>query len=1083
VTRHAPRTKCIVLLLVAIGGALVATAPLSAQAKSAADTAALSQLHFRTVGPIGNRVSSIVGVPGDPSVAYTGAADGGVWKTTDAGLNWKPVFDAQDVSPIGALAVAPSAHNEVWAGTGETWLIRPYYAMGDGIYKSTDAGRSWKNVGLDSTGHIGRIVVDPHDRNRVFACALGQAFRTSTHQGVYRTEDGGTSWKKVLFVNDSTGCSELSMDPQDPNTLFAGMWQVQYRRWGIYSGGTGSGVYVSHDGGESWKKLTGDGLPAADHPLGRVAVQVAPSDPERVYALVEDSTPELFRSADAGRHWKLVNRSHIPDERPPYYTRFAVSPNDENLLYFPSVSFSISRDGGETLYVPTYDGSDSTGIASAGGDTHDIWIDPTNPDRILVAGDQGPSLSLDHGHSYHHVVLPVAQMYHVATDNAVPYHVLGNKQDGPSYRGPSRTLGTGGFGARVISVSDWTTSAGCEDGFLVADPTDPDVLWGGCDNGRLDRLDLKDRSERDVTVWPVSGLGWAPKDMKYRWDWSFPIAIDPFDHERVYVGSQVVHMTTDGGQSWKVISPDLTRDDTTHEDNSGGLIYDNLVTYDGATVYAIAPSPVKEGVIWVGSDDGLVHVTRDGGAHWTDVTNNMRGLGPWGIVWQIAPSRFDSATAWVTVNRENMGDYDPYLYETRDFGKSWKLISTGLPRTVNGTVNTVVQDPVRKDMLYAGTNTGIYFTLDDGAHWTRLRNNFPSTMVSWLTIQPTFDDLVIGTYGRGIWILDDISPLRSLDRAEGQSAYLFSPRAAYRFRHTADGREPPEGSQVVGENPPYGADLDFWLAQATKDSVALTVTDAKGDTIRTLHAAGKKGLNRVWWDLRYEEAKKIAFLTPPPDAPWADAKRKYSAYGIDAPEPGPIVEPGTYTVELSAGGGSLSRSLEVRADPHSPGTTASIHDQVAFMLQVRSEIDSVAHMVNHLERTRRQIEDLESVVKKGAGSDTSVLAAARKLEKQAIEIEGRLIDVRTTGRSEDIFWHPMRLYGRLSWLITEMDGSAGGGSGGNDQGPTTQQRAVNQEFVREIDEVAGSYRTFVTTDTPALNAALAKAGLHASIEP
>ncbi|MCG6988002.1 MAG: glycosyl hydrolase [Gemmatimonadetes bacterium] len=1066
-------------IIAALTGVLLVGAPaLYGQASAAPDTSALSQLHFRFVGPAGNRVSSIVGVPGDPSVAYTGSADGGVWKTTDGGLTWKPVFDHQDVSPVGALAVAPSAHNEVWAGTGETWLIRPYYAMGDGIYKSTDGGRTWHNVGLDDTGHIGRIVVDPRDPNRVFACALGQTFKPSTDQGVYRTLDGGKTWKQVLMVNDSTGCSELSMDAHDPNTLFAGMWQVQIRRWGIYSGGIGSGVYVSHDGGDTWKKLTGHGLPGADHPLGRVAVQVAPSDPERVYALVEDTTPELFRSEDGGGSWKLVNRSHIPDERPPYYTRFAVSPDDENLLYFVSVAYSVSRDGGESVYVPRYGGHDPSGLGSAGGDNHDVWIDPTDPSRILVANDGGPSISTDHGHSYHASVLPNAQMYHVATDNAVPYHVLGNKQDGPSYRGPSRNLG-----GRSITVSDWTTSAGCEDGYLVADPTDSDVLWGGCDNGRLDRLDLRTGAERDVTVWPESALGWAPKDMKYRWDWVFPIAIDPLDHNRVYAGSQSVHVTTDGGQSWTKISGDLTRNDTTHEDNSGGLVYDNLVTYDGATVYAISPSPVKEGVVWVGSDDGLVHVTRDGGKDWTDVTKNIPDLGSWGVVERIEPSKFDSAAAFVAISRENMGDYAPYVYETRDFGRSWKLISGGVPKSVNSSVNCVAQDPVDPDMLYIGTNKGIYVTWDDGAHWTRLRNNFPSTVVTWLTVQPTFGDLVVGTYGRGIWILDDVSPLRAYGEARAHDAYLFGPRPAYRFRQTADGHERPEGSQVVGENPPYGADLDFWLAKATKDSVTLRVLDAKGDTVRKLKAKGRHGINRVWWDLRYEPAKTIEFRTPPPDAPWADAHRKYTAYGIASPEPGPIVAPGTYTVELAAGGGTLSRKLEVKPDPRSEGTPTSIRAQVDFLLQVRGEIDTVADMINHVERTRRQIEDLEHLLHGSPGADTAVVASARKLEEEAVAVESRLVDVRTTGRSEDIFWHPMKLYGRLSWLITEMDGRAGGGSGGADQGPTAQQRQVNQELRGRISTARTAFRKLVDTDAPALNAALGRAGLKASIEP
>ena len=1079
---RAPSFSRHVALLATLAMLPAIPAPLSAQAPADSAAHPFAQLHFRFIGPVGNRTTAIVGVPGDPAVVYVGAADGGVWKTEDGGINWTPIFDHEDVSPIGALAVAPSAPNEIWAGTGETWLIRPYYAMGDGIYKSTDAGHTWHHMGLDATGHIGRVVVDPHNPDRVFACALGQTFKPSHEQGIYRTLDGGKTWTQVLFVNDSTGCSDIALDPQDPNTLFAGMWQVQIRRWGIYSGGAGSGVYVSHDGGDHWAELAGHGLPAADHPLGRIAVAVAPSDPDRVYVLAEDSTAELFRSSDRGHRWTLVNRSHVPAERPSYYTRFAVSPDDENLLYFVSVAYSYSPDGGTTLYIPSRRGAGATGQASAGGDNHDIWIDPTNPSRILVANDQGPSMSLNHGRSYEHVVLPIAQMYHVAVDNAVPYHVLGNRQDGPSYRGPSRTL-AGGFFAGPITAAAWTNTGGCEDGFAVPDPTDPNIVWSGCDNGRLDRMDFRSGMARDVTVWPVSGLGWAPKDMQDRWDWVFPIAIDPLDHNRVYVGSQFVHRTTDGGQTWKTISPDLTRNDPTHEDNSGGLINDNLVTYDGATVYAIAPSPLKEGVIWVGSDDGLVHVTTDGGAHWTDVTQHLSGLGPWGIVWQITPSPFDSGGAYVAVNRENMGDYDPYVYETHDYGKTWKLITSTVPKSVNSSVNTVAADPVRQGMLYIGTNTGIYVTWDDGAHWTRLRNNFPSTMVSWLEIQRTFNDLVVGTYGRGIWILDDVTPLRSYGEAEGHNAYFFAPRPAYRFRHTDDPPQSEPGGHVIGENPPYGADLNFWLAQASHDSITVRILSSTGDTVQTLHASATAGINRVWWNLRYASAKAVKFLTPPPNAPWVQADREYSAYGIEAPEPGPIVAPGTYTVALTAAGHTMRRPLEVKADPSSPGTAASIQAQVGFVLQVRGEIDTVADMINHLERTRRQVEDLEHLLHQGDGRDTTALAAAKQFAQAAVAVESKLVDVYTTGRSEDIFIHPMQLYGRLSWLITELDGRAGGGSAGGDLGPTTPQVEVNAQFRQQIAAARQDFERLVSAETPAFNARLKAAGVDAAIAP
>ncbi len=1041
----------------------------------------LAALHFRFVGPLGNRVASIIGEPGNPSVVYAGAADGGVWKTNDGGAHWKPIFDKQDVSPVGALAMAPSQHNIVWAGTGEPWLIRPFWALGDGVYKSTDAGRTWHHMGLDATGHIARIVIDPHDPNRVFVCAIGQAFRPQHERGIFRTLDGGKTWKQVLFVNQRTGCSDLAMDPQDPNTLFAGMWPVTIHTWNIDSGGTGGGVYVTHDGGATWHKFSGHGLPAANHPVGKVAVAIARSNPDRVYALIQDNPPGLYRSDDRGKTWKLVNQSHIPDERAPYYTRFAVSPNNENLLYFVSVAYSLSTDGGKTLIVPGYGGS-KLGQASGGGDNHDIWIDPTNANRILVANDEGLSISNNHGRSFARFNLPISQVYHVAVDNAIPYHVMGNLQDNDSFRGPSRTL-SGGFFGSPITPAYFTATGGCEDGFAVPDPKDSNIVWGGCDNGRLDRMDWRTHTARDVTPWPVSGLGWAPKDMKYRWHWSFPIAIDPLDHNRVYVGAQVVFMTIDGGQSWKVISPDLTTNDKSHQGNSGGISYDNLVTFDGSTLYAIAPSPKREGVIWVGSNDGQVHVTEDSGAHWTNVTKNIPNLPPWGTVTNIEPSHFDPGTAYIAVNLQLVGDYNPYVYETNDYGKTWKLISATVPKSVNSSANCIIEDPVRKGMLYLGTENAIYVSWNDGGSWTRLRNNFPPAPVQWLVVQPTFNDLVVGTYGRGVWILDDITPLRSYDTAKEKDAFFFKPRPAYRFRNTTDAREVEPDGHVVGQNPPYGADLNFWLKSPGKN-VKLTVLGKGNRTIRTIKVKKtQEGINRVWWDLRYDSGDKIKFQTTPPETSWADPHRKYATYGAVIPPAGPIVPPGTYTVQLKAGGQTFTEPLQVLADPHSPGTAQTIGEQVQFLLQVRGEANTVAGMINHLEWTRKQLGDLETMLSAHDGKYASVIQAAKQLQQKAINLEGDLIDIHNTGRSEDVFRHPMQLYGRICWMITPLNNGAGSGSGGSDLPPTAQDVAVNDEFKQDIAQYQRQFKQFVDSETPAFNKLLKQNHLSVSVEP
>jgi photosystem II stability/assembly factor-like uncharacterized protein len=1071
----------------------------------------LGALRFRFVGPEGNRVASIIGEPGNPNVVYIGAADGGIWKTSDGGTTWEPIFDSENVAAVGALAMAPSAHNVIYAGTGEPWLIRPYYAMGDGVYKSTDAGRSWQHVGLEETGHIARIVVDPHDPDRAFVCAIGQAFRPQHERGIFRTTDGGKTWQQVLFVDENTGCSELAMDPADPNTLFAGMWQVSIHRWDLDSGGPSSGVYVSRDGGATWNKISGHGLPPADHPIGKVAVAIAESNPNRVYALLQDTTPGLYRSDDRGKSWMLVNQTHVTTERSPYYTRFAVSPDDENLLYFVSVAFSMSRDGGNTVFVPGFGGGGflppeerigpppATGVTSAGGDNHDIWIDPTNANRILVANDAGISISSNRGATYQRFVLPISQVYHVFADNDIPYHVMGNLQDRSSFRGPSRIL-SGGFFGGGMSLGYITGTGGCEDGYAVPDPTDANIVWSGCDNGRIYRMDFRTGMARDVTAWPVTSYGWAPADMKYRWDWLTPIAVSPHDHNRVYVGAQVLFMTANGGQSWKVISPDLTANNPAHEQNSGGITSDDLVTYDGATIYSIAESPVRAGVIWTGSDDGQVNVTQDGGAHWTNVTKNIPDLPAWGTVWNVEPSHFDAGTCYITVNLQHVGIYDARAYKTTDYGASWKLITAGVPKSMNSSAHWITEDPVRKGMLYLGVDNGLYVTWDDGDHWMRLRNNLPPAPVYTIQVQPTFNDLVLATHGRGVYILDDITPLREWDTAQNQEFHLFKPRPAYRFRNRDDARESDVGGHVVGENVPYGADINFKLSAPTKD-VEITISDAK-ETIRTLKVQAHPGLNRVWWDLRYEPGSPIRMQTTPPDAPWAEAHRNYAAYGTRIPPAGPIVPPGTYTVHVKAGPKEESAPLTVLPDPHSSGTEQSIRAQVAFAREVLAEENQAADMINHLEWTRRQVEDLVTVLSasgnpNGNASDngsasanaassnrnSAAITAAKDFEQKAIAIESELIDVHNTGRSEDAFRQPVQLYERISWMIGPMVGAPGMGSGGGDLAPTAQQIAVNDEFKQQLAQIQAKFKRFVDTETPAFNSTLKKDHVTAAIEP
>ncbi|HUK35687.1 MAG TPA: hypothetical protein VLV86_17335, partial [Vicinamibacterales bacterium] len=890
------------------------------------------------------------------------------------------------------------------------------------------------------------------------------------------------------------------------------MWELIIHRYDLHSGGLGSGVYVTHDGGATWSKITGHGLPAADHALGKTAVAVAPNNPNRVYALVQDApAPGLYRSSDRGASWQLVNQSHMPAERASYYTRMAVSPDDENLLYFPAVAFTMSRDGGTTVFQAGRGGGAGgagggrgaeaagggrgrgagapepgapgggegvapQGIIAPGGDNHDVWIDPTNANRVLVANDAGVAISDNRAASYRHFLLPISQVYHVMADNDVPYNVMGNIQDKSSFRGPSRSAGGRGGG---MGVGNWTGTGGCEDAFAVPDPVDPDVVWSGCDNGRVVRMDYKHGMARDVSAWPITSYGWAPADMRYRWDWITPIAISPHDHNRVYVGAQVVFMTTNGGQSWTVISPDLTTNDKSHQGNSGGITSDNLTTFDGAVLYAIAESPAKAGVIWTGSTDGQVNVTQDAGTHWTNVTRNIPNLPPWGTVWSVAPSKFDAGTAYVVENLQHEGIYDALVFKTADYGATWKLISSSVPKGVNSSAHIIVEDPVRQGMLYLGTDNALYVTWDDGAHWTRVRNDLPPAPVYWMQVQPTFNDLVIGTHGRGVYILDDVTPLRTWDASQTETFHLFAPRPAYRFRSTADGRENEPDPHVQGENPPYGADINFSLKSATP-GVQVSIVGPNNATIRTLTVAGDPGLNRVWWDLRYDNGSTITMQTPPLYEPWAPARRQYAAYGTRIPPAGPIVPPGKYTVRVKAGATEQRTSLTVLPDPKSPGTQQSIEAQVAFSREVLAEIDEVAKMGNALESMRKQAQDLMATLAKDA-QKAALLQSVKTFESNMSAVEAKMIDLRNTGRSEDAFRQPVQLYERISWMIGQMVGTPGGGSGGGDLGPTDQQVAVNNGFKQELAAIAAQYTQIVDKEVPTMDALLKQNGVAVTI--
>ena len=1045
VSRAASSTILLLTALVGIRSAEAqrrappAAAPAPAAATPGLDSTAWTALRWRHIGPEGNRVSSVAGIAGDPFTYYAGAASGGLWKTVDGGIHWMPIFDDQPVSSIGALAVAPSDANVVWVGTGEPF-IRSHISMGWGVFRSTDAGKSWKKMGLDSTGRISRIIVHPTDSRIVYVAAEGHLYAPQQQIGIYRSMDGGATWEHVLFVNDSTGASDLVMDPNNPRILFAGFWQVQVRTWGRTSGGAGSGIWKSTDGGTTWTRLKGAGLPTRQ--VGKVGLAMTRANSNRIYALIEtgDGVPavniaqpdtgRLWRSDDGGSSWQLVSFDRQVAGRTHYYNRMAVEPDNENEAYFLAASWSKTIDGGRHIIDPP----DSM---VPGGDHHDIWIDPTNGDRMIVSHDGGASITQNRGKSWLRVQLPIAQMYHVTVDDRIPYYVLGNRQDGPSARGPSNSR-TGD-----IARGQWGTVGGGESGFATPDPGDSNIVWSsasgsGAVGGIVTRYDLRTGAVRHVEVWPVSTIGSPASAVRYRFVWNFPLAFSPFDHNTFYVGSQHVHATSDGGVNWKEISPDLTRNDTTRERPSGGLTPDNIGVEYAGVVFSIAESRLKKGLIWAGTNDGLVQLTRDGGATWTNVTRNIRGLLDWGTISSIEPSRFDTGTAYLTVDGHQVGNFDPWIYRTTDYGTTWTLITTGIPHSPLSFAHAVKEDPVRRGLLYAGTENGMYVSLDDGAHWQPLQNNLPHAPVYGITVQERFNDLVIATYGRGFWILDDVTPLRTLGTdVTGRDAWLFAPRAAYRFRDVAGPFEAGD-DPVAGTNPPDGASLTFWRRVASDstrhDSLAIQIFDASGKLVRTLKQVPKAGMNRVWWDLRGEPTAQALLRTSPPYAAWFAVK----AEGTPAPSVGRfsmLVAPGRYTVRLTVGGQTLEQPLDVLQDPTTGASAEDLRTQIAFEAPVAADIDSTVAMINRLEVLRGQLVALRASLAGDSGA-ADVRAAADSLDRTLMAVEDPLFQMKVTGRGQDVLRWPMHLVEQLMYVARTTTGS--------DFAPTTSQREVAQ---------------------------------------
>jgi photosystem II stability/assembly factor-like uncharacterized protein len=1028
---------------------LASSATLAAQGAPAASP--FAGLTYRNIGPAaGGRLTRAVGIPGDPSTYYAATASGGVWKSTDGGHAWRPVFDDQPISSIGSIAVAPSDPNVVYVGSGEA-NIRGNVAAGNGIYVSRDAGKTWTHA-WKQEGQIGTIAVHPTNADIAFAAVLGHAFGPNAERGVYRTTDGGKSWVQVLKRDVNTGASDVAIDRTNPRVIFAGFWQARRYPWDLQSGGPGSSLWVSRDGGDTWTQLTGKGLP--DGIWGKVGVAVAPSDGNRVYTLIEADSGGLFRSDDGGGSWTRINRDRALRQRAWYYTTLTVDPTNPDRIWFPQVPLLKSIDGGRTItYLKGYHH----------GDFHDVWIDPANPKRIIAADDGGPEISLDGGESWRMPRLPISQFYHVSVDSRTPYHVAGAMQDLGTAQCPSNSLYSGG-----IAPSDCHYVGGGEAGHVVSDPSDPNIVYAGEYLGIWTRYDHRTGETRNVSRWPENPSGWGGEQMRYRFQWTAGAAVSPHDSKVVYHAAQMLFRSTDGGQTWQALSGDLTRNDKSKQQWTGGPITGDgtgVETY--GTIFAIAESPKQAGIIWVGSDDGLVHLSRDSGATWTNVTASMPGFPEWGTVSLIEPSPHDAGTAYVVVDRHRLDDMKPYLYRTTDFGKSWKRLDASLAPDIY--LHAVREDPARKGLLYLGTERGVMVSTDDGAAWHSLKLNMPTVAVHDLVVKD--NDLVVATHGRSIWILDDLTPVRTHSPAiAARSVHLYAAPAATQWHYRgAYGRE------NAGPNPPRGATVSYWLKSKPSGPLTLQVLDGRGTVVRTLSSEPEPLVGASEYE-GMEDAPKGALTADSgmQRATWDFAHRgavRIRNGKIDSGDPsqGPQAVPGTYTLRLIAGGDTAITTVEVKADPRDPTSQADREAQLAFALEVRDQISRVTGLVEGLRRVERQLHTrVEALGDRPEAKELVAAARAAATRARALEAKLHNPDAEIT---YDILAQKggARVYSRLAPLLNWASEGTGA--------PTQGMREVFSDQRKEVDGVAAEVAAFMAGEVAAVNAMAARPGL------
>lgn len=1057
------------------------------------DPTLLNALRWRSIGPYrGGRVVAVAGDPVHELVFYFGSTGGGVWKSVDGGLTWNNVSDGFfQTASVGALAVAPSDPNVIYAGMGET-CIRGNVSHGDGVYRSTNGGQTWAHLGLAETRHIAKVRVHPRNPDHVYVAALGHAFGPNPERGVYRSTNGGKRWERILFRSERAGAIDLSLDPQNPRIIYAAFWDAQRLPHNLRSGGPDSGIYKSTDGGDSWTEITNrPGLPKGVK--GKIGIAVSPARPERVWALIEAEASGLYRSDDGGESWQRTSDERELYQRPWYYMHVIPDPLDPDTLYLPNLKLWKSTDGGSRF----------SAVPTPHGDNHDLWIDPRTSQRMIESNDGGACVSFNGGASWSSIYnQPTAEFYHVVTDDQPNYRAYGAQQDNTTLSVPSRS------DSGAITWGECYPVGGGESGYIAVRQDDPNIVYAGSYGGLITRYDHRTRLFRNVTVWPENPIGWAAKDLKYRFQWTAPIVLSPYDPAILYAAGNLLFRSRDEGASWEVISPDLTRNDASMMESSGGPItQDNTSVEYYGTIFAFAESPKQAGVLWCGSDDGLVHVSRDNGRSWQNVTPPE--LPEWALISIIEPSPHDAESCYIAATRYKHDDWQPYLYRTHDGGRNWQLITSGIP--AHDFTRVIRADPARRGLLYAGTETGPYVSFDDGGSWQSLRRNLPVVPIHDLALHGS--DLIAATHGRGFWILDDTTPLRELSpQLAQQPAVLFPPRPAIRFRtamrrpRVGEGRNyqsigggvvtsyTPQTAEAEGEmifvdagaNPPDGALIAYSLHEQPEGEIELVILSETGNEIKRFTSktaeaeqaadetgadapeGGKRikgekqeprlpkqvGTNRFVWDLRYPDAVDV-----PGAVMWAGTVE------------GPLAVPGRYQVQLTAGGQTLTQPLEVRPDPRSGATPEQLQEQFDLLIQIRDRLSQVHEAVNGIRELTTQIKAWQQRLT-GHNGGGETLQAGKRLLDDLGTIEEEFISVKSTAQ-EDVLNYPIRLNNKLAALFSVV--AAG------DFAPTRQSRELFDDLSARVDVQLNRLRALIDSDLASFNSALTAANVGAVV--